>query len=157
MREQQHETGTSPWIVSLYFPDVLPHSRLTRSRILWVLFFSSWLVWLLCVYIGSSVKGLFFFFFFSCWLLFLDVFRVSRCHVTRQTCHVTYITATPLAPLSHPLHHLSSLIALHSVTNFPFFSFFLRHSQSQVWKLFDLTADNDACLNHYQISAFEVD
>jgi hypothetical protein len=120
-------------------------------------FFSSWLVWLLCVYIGSSVKGLFFFFFFSCWLLFLDVFRVSRCHVTRQTCHVTYITATPLAPLSHPLHHLSSLIALHSVTNFPFFSFFLRHSQSQVWKLFDLTADNDACLNHYQISAFEVD
>lgn len=102
-----------------------PHSRLTRSRILWTFFFfSSWLVWLLCVYIGSSVKGLFF--FFSCWLLFLDVFRVSRCHVTRQTCHVTYITATPLAPLSHPLHHLSSLIALHSVTNFPFFFYHTR-------------------------------
>ena len=124
MREQQHETGTSPWIVSLYFPDVLPHSRLTRSRILWVLFFSSWLVWLLCVYIGSSVKELFFFFFFSCWLLFLDVFRVSRCHVTRQTCHVTYITATPprtpLSPTS------SSQLADCSPLcyKFPFFFFF---------------------------------
>jgi hypothetical protein len=52
------------------------------------------------------------------------VFRVSRCHVTRQTCHVTYITATPpRTPLS-PTSSSQLVDCSPLCYKFPFFFFF---------------------------------
>lgn len=109
-----------------------------RARILRGLFF--------LISASSCVKGLF---FSSLAAVSRRVSSVSlSCYPSNVPRHLHNRN-----PLSHPLHHLSSLIAIRPVTHF-----FLRRSQSQVWEPFRLcsTADDDVLIIT-KIQFFQVD